>query len=800
MEDDKEVDCVGLKVRPLPNKNTLQYTKLALSIKHQFEYYHHLQTQDSIGLPSTSSRLRVTVGENDSCPPTPNGLSPANSEDSVRVIVRIRPLNDREMNIEHNNIEKQRAVSAKSGNVVVLTDPIRGGENALPYSVAVDHVLDESSTQEDVFLTAGLAMVDHCMAGFNSSIFAYGQTGSGKTYTMLGDIQETKDGILAPQCGLIPRVFDALFESIAKREQARSESNSDGETLQYSVKCSFLEIYNEEITDLLSAQPSASGLLIRDGEAQSKGVFVQGLSERQVLNANDVLTLILQGSERRRQSATAMNERSSRSHSVFTATIEAQERTSSGVLHVRHAKLNLIDLAGSERVGRTGARGDQLTEAKSINRSLAVLGRVISALVERQRRPSVNTHIPYRDSRLTFLLQESIGGNSKTCIIATVTPAQDSASETYSTLAFASRAKKIRCKPVINEDLSVLDVNALSMENKRLLQIIAELQQEKPADNSEVVQLQQQLEQARSLFDQNNDAIQSMRTEQSILRQELNEAKALAARVAEEAAALRTDNAMLSSALEASESQRDRLMDELIREREATSTLHTQELVTLREELNAAKVAATASVEQIAEARASRKAMEALLEEARLEVKQIQKQAWEDGAAAAAREETLRREVDALRESAQITEKEIEKLRLELVGEHKSARKFKHMVGEIGRLIDWAQASGGAGGGAGGGLVTPNQNERSSGENQGAERPSPAALAALRVARMSLAPNLAVTNATSITMHNRQRPVSATSLGEQGNWRSGKQEEKKRLGLGWHKELIAAGRPPSAAW
>lgn len=736
----------------------------------------------------------MTVVDNDT-PPTPTGFSPANSEDSVRVIVRIRPLNDREMNIEMNNEKLVRAVSAKPGNVVVLTDPIRGGENALPYSVAVDHVLDESSTQDDVFLAAGLAMVDHCMAGFNSSIFAYGQTGSGKTYTMLGDIQETKDGSLAPQCpGLIPRVFDALFDSIAKREQARSEVNSDGETfLKYSVKCSFLEIYNEEITDLLSSQPSASGLLIRDGEAQSKGVFVQGLSERQVLNANDVLTLVLQGSERRRQSATAMNERSSRSHSVFTATIEAQERTASGVLHVRHAKLNLIDLAGSERVGRTGARGDQLTEAKSINRSLAVLGRVISALVERQRRPSVNTHIPYRDSRLTFLLQESIGGNSKTCIIATVTPAQDSASETYSTLAFASRAKKIRCKPVINEDLSVLDVNALSMENKRLLQIIAELQQEKPADNSEVVQLQQQLEQARSLFDQNNDAIQSMRTEQSILRRELNEAKALAARVAEEAAALRTDNAMLSSALEASESQRDQLMDELIREREATSKVHTQELVTLREELNAAKAAATASVEQVAEARASRKAMEALLEEAKLEVKQIQKQAWEDGATAAAREEVLRREVDALRESAKMTEKEIEKLRLELVGEHKSARKFKHMVGEIGRLIDWAQASGGGPGG--GGLVTPNQSERSS-INQGAERPSPAALAALRVARMSLAPN-------AVTLHNRQRPVSATSLGEQGNWRSGKipQEDKKRLNLGRaHKELIAAGRPPSAAW
>lgn len=710
----------------------------------------------------------------------------------MRVIVRIRPLNDGELSVEHN---QQRAVTVDStlrppGKVVTLVDPARGGEhNIVPYSVAVDHVLDESCTQQDVFFAAGLAMVDHCMAGFNSSIFAYGQTGSGKTHTMLGDIPLTSnsDGGLSPQCGLIPRVFDALFDSIAKRER-------DGGTLQFSVKCSFLEIYNEEIIDLLSLQPSASGLSIRDGEAQSKGVFVQGLSERQVLKASDVLSLVLQGSERRRQCATAMNERSSRSHSVFTATIEAQERSPSGVLHVRQSKLNLIDLAGSERVGRTGARGDQLTEAKSINRSLAVLGRVISALVERQRRPSANTHIPYRDSKLTFLLQESLGGNSKTCIIATVTPAQDSASETYSTLSFAARAKKIRCKAVVNEDRSVVDAKSLSLENERLVQIIAELQ-EKSVNKVEVEQLQQQLEQARSLFDQNNAAIQSMKAEQTVLRRELNEAKAVAARIAEEATALRRDNAMLSSALEAAETQRDRLMDEVLREKESTNAEHKQELVALREEVNTAKAAAAASIEEAAEARACRKATETLLEEAKSEVKRIQKEAWEVGAAAASREESLRQEVDALRSSAKEMEKEIERLRLELVGEHKSARKFKHMVGEIGRLIDWAQAaSAGPGGTCGtsgnacGEVITPNPNER----GELTERPSPAALAALRVARMSLG--------TVHMMHgHRVRPVSAT-VSLDSNWRTGKKNEDRLASQGRHKELIPARRPPSAAW
>ncbi|KAL4525440.1 hypothetical protein Ndes2437A_g03901 [Nannochloris sp. 'desiccata'] len=468
-------------------------------------------------------------------------------------------------------------------------------------------------------------------------------------------------------------------------------------TLRYSVKCSFLEIYNEEVTDLLA--PSSTGLQIRDGDLK-KGVYVQGLSETEVLNADDVLTLIAAGSENRQMAATRMNERSSRSHSVFTATIESHERTPAGVLHVRFSKMNLIDLAGSERVGKSCAHGQQLTEAKSINKSLAVLGRVISALAERQRRPSV--HIPYRDSRLTFLLQESLGGNSRTCIVANVTPAADSASETYSTLAFASGAKNIRCRAVVNEDRSG-DSRALAAENARLGKLVQEMQQ--------------QVEQSQALFDQNNIAITSMRAEQGVLKRELNEAKATANRLGDEAAQLRADNAMLNASVAAEEVERERILQELRNARETATR-------------EAAEVAS-----EVADARAARATAEALLEESRAEVRRVQKEAREESIAAASREEGLLREAQISKQKTEELAAEVEKLKNQLLGEHSSVIRYKRMVGEIGRLVDWAQASA-PGGPSAAAAAAAMAVARS--DINGAPKPSPAALAALRVARMSL--------------------------------------------------------------
>ena len=203
---------------------------------------------------------------------TPREGSSSVTEDAVKVVVRVRPMNDRE-----TRECSQTVVSTIEEKAVVLSDPCSRPE---PYAVHVDRALGVDSRQEDVFETVGLPMVDHCIAGFNSTIFAYGQTGSGKTYTMMGTIERSEHGELHQESGLIPRVFEALFAAIAERERSAAVSGG-GSSLRYSVKCSFLEIYNEEITDLLD--PSATGLQIRDGDAK-RGVYVQGLSETEVLN------------------------------------------------------------------------------------------------------------------------------------------------------------------------------------------------------------------------------------------------------------------------------------------------------------------------------------------------------------------------------------------------------------------------------------------------------------------------------------------------------------------------------------
>ena len=653
----------------------------------------------------------------------------------------------------------------------------------------MDHVLDTKASQETTFATVGNNIIDHCLAGYNSSVFCYGQTGSGKTHTMMGSIGREADGGLSPGCGLIPRVFESLFTSVAQREQQQESS-----MVRYSVKCSFLEIYNEDITDLL--EPTSTGLQIRDGDVK-KGVYVQGLSEHEVLNADDVLALIVAGSENRRMAATKMNERSSRSHSVFTATVECHQHGGNGGEHgkyastsgttptptttsmvTRYSKINLIDLAGSERVGRSGAAGQQLVEAKSINRSLAVLGRVIAALVERQRRPSI--HIPYRDSRLTFLLQESLGGNSKTCIVANITPAVDSVAETYSTLTFATNCKKIKCRAVVNEDRMsngngaayAEEIKALSAENGLLAKMVGDLKQ--------------QLEQAQSLFDQNNAVINEMRAEQGMLRRELVEAKTHAARCAEEAAQLRSDNGMLSFTVESGESERERLQEELVSARETSvreaegARRCEEELSSMREQLASARTAAVEIQAEVAEAKAAKTATDALLDEVRAEVRRLQREAKEESVAAAAREEGLRREAVGLRHRVEELAGEADKLRKDLSGEHSSVNRYKRMVGEIGRLIDWAQASSSMNSAAFAaaaaaaaeveaetGLGQTNgplkmKNNDTSGMNQTIPavraggmmatngKPSPAALAALRVARMSLSSTVNAATATPL--------------------------------------------------
>ncbi|KAJ7542095.1 hypothetical protein O6H91_10G089700 [Diphasiastrum complanatum] len=370
---------------------------------------------------------------------------------NVQVLIRIRPLQSWEIAIQGYN----RCLRQDSSQSLTWT-----GQPETRFTF--DHVAYETITQEKLFNVAGLPMVENCMSGYNSCIFAYGQTGSGKTHTMLGDI-EALDQRPSKDRGVIPRVFEYLFVRIKMEEEARKDDH-----LKYKCKCSFLEIYNEQITDLLD--PSSTNLQMR--EDSTKGVFVDNLSEVEVNSVKDVIQLLLQGASNRKVAATNMNRESSRSHSVFTCVIESKWEVNS-VTNTRFGRLHLVDLAGSERISYSGsmachnrqkgsgAESERLKEAANINKSLSTLGLVIMILVDvangKQR------HVPYRDSKLTFLLQDSLGGNSKTMIIATVSPSNCCSMETLSTLKFAQRAKFIRNNAIVNEDTSG-DVLALRQQ------------------------------------------------------------------------------------------------------------------------------------------------------------------------------------------------------------------------------------------------------------------------------------------------------------------------------------------------
>ncbi|WOL11373.1 kinesin-like protein KIN-12A [Canna indica] len=364
------------------------------------------------------------------------------SDSGVQVIVRMRPLRKEE---EDGDL----IVEKISSNSVSILD----------HTFTFDSVADTSSTQEDIFHLVGLPLVENCLAGFNSSIFAYGQTGSGKTYTMWGPQSAlSDDASSSSDWGLTPRVFERLFSRIGE-EQAKHSYKQ----LNYQCRCSFLEIYNEQITDLLDS--TQKNLQIR--EDVRTGVYVDCLTEEYVHTMKDVMRLLTKGLANRRTGATSVNMESSRSHCVFTCIVESQSKnTNDGLISLRTSRINLVDLAGSERQKQTGAAGDRLKEAGNINRSLSQLGNLINILAEVSQ-SGKQRHIPYRDSRLTFLLQESLGGNAKLAMICAISPSQSCKSESFSTLRFAQRAKAIKNQAVVNE-ITQDDVNVLREQIRQL--------------------------------------------------------------------------------------------------------------------------------------------------------------------------------------------------------------------------------------------------------------------------------------------------------------------------------------------
>ncbi|KFV82797.1 Kinesin-like KIF11, partial [Struthio camelus australis] len=302
-----------------------------------------------------------------------------------------------------------------------------------------DMVFGAQAKQIDVYRSVVCPILDEVIMGYNCTVFAYGQTGTGKTFTMEGERSPNEEYTWEedPLAGIIPRTLHQIFEKLTENGT------------EFSVKVSLLEIYNEELFDLLNPTPDVGERLqMFDDPRNKRGVIIKGLEEITVHNKNEVYQILERGAAKRTTAATYMNAYSSRSHSVFSITIHMKETTIDGEELVKIGKLNLVDLAGSENIGRSGAVDKRAREAGNINQSLLTLGRVITALVERA------PHIPYRESKLTRILQDSLGGRTKTSIIATVSPASINLEETLSTLEYAHRAKNIMNKPEVNQKLT----------------------------------------------------------------------------------------------------------------------------------------------------------------------------------------------------------------------------------------------------------------------------------------------------------------------------------------------------------
>ncbi|GCC28115.1 kinesin-like protein KIF3B [Chiloscyllium punctatum] len=349
-------------------------------------------------------------------------MSKLKSSESVKVVVRCRPMNEKEIAGGFGRIVD---IDAKLGQILVKNP--KGGPGELPKTFTFDAVYDCNSKQVELYDETFRPLVESVLLGFNGTIFAYGQTGTGKTYTMEGVRTDPE------RRGVIPNSFEHIFTHISRSQNQ-----------QYLVRASYLEIYQEEIKDLL-AKDQTKRLELK--ERPDTGVYVKDLSSFVTKNVKEIEHVMNVGNQNRSVGATNMNEHSSRSHAIFVITVECSEIGLDGENHIRVGKLNLVDLAGSERQAKTGAQGERLKEATKINLSLSALGNVISALVDGK-----STHIPYRDSKLTRLLQDSLGGNAKTVMVANIGPASYNCEETLTTLRYANRAKNIKNKPRVNED------------------------------------------------------------------------------------------------------------------------------------------------------------------------------------------------------------------------------------------------------------------------------------------------------------------------------------------------------------
>lgn len=360
-----------------------------------------------------------------------------NSE-NIKVCIRVRP--------QGKDNDFSLRVDPKK-NLIEISENTRETQQ-----FTFGNVFDQTIGQEKIFNSIAQEAVDMVCQGYNATIFAYGATSSGKSFTMFGTPNNP---------GIIPRSCQTLFQNINKKD----------DVVDANMKCSFLEIYREQIRDLLSPETDTN-LKLR--QSSIKGVYVQSLIEKYVYTSQEILSTIETGTLQRTTASTALNSVSSRSHAVITLTL--MQKMSDGSETI--SKLNLVDLAGSENVDKSEVQGIELSEAQTINKSLSCLGNVIYALTEKGR-----GHIPYRDSKLTYLLQDSLGGNSKTILIATVSPSRNCYSETINTLKFAKRAKEIKNIPKVNKNEST--ANLIKSLNERIAELESKCLDYEQQNNSE---------------------------------------------------------------------------------------------------------------------------------------------------------------------------------------------------------------------------------------------------------------------------------------------------------------------------
>ncbi|XP_052839410.1 kinesin-like protein unc-104 isoform X4 [Drosophila gunungcola] len=397
---------------------------------------------------------------------------------SVKVAVRVRPFNSREIGRESKCIIEMAGATTAITNPKVppnTSDSVKRFNFDYSYW-SHDHHDADFSTQSMVYKDIGEEMLQHSFDGYNVCIFAYGQTGAGKSYTMMGRQEEQQEGI-------IPMICKDLFTRI---------QDTETDDLKYSVEVSYMEIYCERVRDLLN--PKNKGNL-RVREHPLLGPYVEDLSKLAVTDYQDIHDLIDEGNKARTVAATNMNETSSRSHAVFTIFFtQRRYDTMTDLTTEKVSKISLVDLAGSERADSTGAKGTRLKEGANINKSLTTLGKVISALAEvasKKKNTKKADFIPYRDSALTWLLRENLGGNSKTAMIAAISPADINYDETLSTLRYADRAKQIVCKAVVNEDANAKLIRELKEEIQKLRDLLKaegiEVQEEDELTKSTVI-------------------------------------------------------------------------------------------------------------------------------------------------------------------------------------------------------------------------------------------------------------------------------------------------------------------------